>query len=92
MQTFSPEIAHAKNYNRWILSLFQEHIHGNCLEIGVAHGNFIDLLPKTIRYVGLDIEPCYVEEVQKRGVEAFVADISDSDLLAKVKEKWVECI
>ncbi|MDR0406655.1 MAG: class I SAM-dependent methyltransferase [Holosporales bacterium] len=90
--TFSSALVYAKNYHRWCLSAFQNYIHGDLLEIGVAHGSYYELLPSNIRYVGLDINPSYVADAKKRGLKAFVADIVDPDLYEKADGMRFDCI
>ncbi len=62
-------LAHADNYNRWILETFRPYLGERVLEVGCGTGNFSRLLldlPNVRHLTAVDIVPAYVETVRNR--------------------------
>src|SRR5438477_1456461 len=84
--TYSPAMADAHNYIRWVLSRFNGYLRGRILEVGLGHGSFYPQLANAGRYLGLDIDPASVTEAKQRFPEGeFVeGDLTSPHLSARL--------
>lgn len=91
--TYSSAMEEAISYNIWILSKFTPYIGSSCLEIGIGHGGFYELLPKC-NYTGADIDPLLVEQARSKNPDGnyVVVDITDNDFYNKLSNKSFDSV
>ena len=84
--TYTPAMAEAHNYIRWILSRFEGYLHGRILEVGLGHASFYPELARRGSYVGVDIDPDAVTEAGRRfpGAEFVEGDITSPTLASRL--------
>jgi SAM-dependent methyltransferase len=81
--TFAPAMEDAQNYTKWMLEQF-EGAFGRCvLEIGIGHGGYVDQMPASTRYVGLDIDRRLIDEAREKrpGVQFVHGDVTSADFV-----------
>ncbi len=59
-------IRRARGFNKWMLSTFKSYVGTRVLEAGCGIGNFTELLLDRERLVCVDLDPFYVEMIQRR--------------------------
>src|SRR5688572_8891463 len=76
--SYSPAIGDAKHYAQWVLSCFDDALHGSILEVGLGHASYFPALSRRGRYCGIDVDAQVVAEARRRYPEGtFVqADIT----------------
>ncbi len=87
--TFSSAINEAKNYYKWINSIFLPYIKNNVLEIGVGHGGTYPLFKDMIdSYTGCDIDERLVTNLNTKNAECryYTGDITKPGISKKIKD------
>ncbi|WP_295587114.1 bifunctional 2-polyprenyl-6-hydroxyphenol methylase/3-demethylubiquinol 3-O-methyltransferase UbiG [uncultured Lamprocystis sp.] len=93
-QTYSSAIETADNYARWVLSTFVPNYGQRLLEVGLGHGGYRRLLPPTIDYIGLDIDPDSVNQARAHyPTDTYLqADITDPGLTALLAPREIDTV
>jgi SAM-dependent methyltransferase len=93
-QTYSSAIETADNYTHWIVSRCADFLGPTILEVGLGHGGYRRFLPRSARYIGLDIDPDSVARAQaKHPDDTFVvADVTDSTLRATLAPLAIDTV
>lgn len=81
--TYSSEIANARNYMNWVLSVFRPYLRGNIVEVGIGHGSYCRELSRLGYYLGVDLDEKSIEDAKTRfpGVRFVQADILQNGFL-----------
>jgi SAM-dependent methyltransferase len=93
-QTYSSAIETATNYTRWIVSRCEPYLGESILEVGLGHGGYRAFLPKSARYVGLDIDEASVRRASERHPQDrfVVADVTDPAIGATLREHHLDTV
>ncbi len=85
----------ATSYNRWTLSLFNEYLKGEILEVGCGIGNFTKYLSSYGKVTAIDVEEEYINSLAKeniKDVDCKTADISSKKFSIGKKFDVIICI
>lgn len=90
-------VRRAKGFNRWMLSRFSRFIGQRVFEAGCGIGSFTQFLLDKPRLVAADLDPFYVEMIQRRyghldNVRITKADLSDEALPADLAGERLDTI
>ena len=86
-------ISFAKNLNKWIIELIQNHFGEDILEIGSGIGNISKLLPIRNRLTLTDLVPDYLDLLQNEfshnpSISVYKLDIGHESACQGIKEKY----
>jgi glycosyltransferase involved in cell wall biosynthesis len=90
-------VAHATNYNRWMLDKVSPFLGHRLLEAGAGVGNLSQLLLERERLVLTDYEPLYVARLRQRlgycpHVRIVQTDLTDSASLQTLRDEQLDSI
>jgi SAM-dependent methyltransferase len=82
-------MAVGKSVSRWTMDQFEPHLGDNVLEAGTGIGNLTRHLLRKKRLVGVDVDPFYVQTLDRRwgqfaNVEIIEGDLQDPNLYEKL--------
>lgn len=70
-ETYSPAIAHAANYHRWIFRLLEPVARGTVLEVGVGSAPFVGWYGGVREWIAADIDPSQVAAAVEKWMAAY---------------------
>ncbi len=90
-------VAHATNYNRWMLDKLSPYLGRRLLEAGAGVGNLSQLLLERDRLVVADYEPLYVARLNQRlghcsHVRIAQLDLTDASALDALRDEQLDSV
>jgi len=73
------------NVNKAQSAIIDHVVKGRLFDAGCGHGRAVDLIPRTVEYVGMDITPFFIEEAKRRypNNKFILGDIRNTDFKDK---------
>lgn len=90
-------VRRARGFNRWVLSRFSRFVGQRVYEAGCGIGNFTELLLDRERLICADLDPFYIEMIQRRfghleNVDAVHADLARPEAVRAAAEQRPDTI